>query len=280
MVEYGLRRRVGYVKASRTLHLNNRRADAKGMVAVILAAGQGVRLRPLTDSIPKGLIKIGGKPLLRHSLANLSQAGIKNVIIVVGYRGEQIRQEIGNACDGVAITYIENSEYSKTGSMYSLLKTNAQIDNDILLLESDLFYEPRAVSSAAMSSEPNLILVADARGSGDEVYIEADKEGRLIDLGKGIAREKTIGELVGISRLSYDFLKRLFTTGETELESDPGISYEEVIAATAKRYMYRVHCLYVKGLLWTEIDNAHDLDEANQLAANLQSQRLRSPNSF
>lgn len=250
------------------------------MIAVILAAGQGVRLRPLTDSIPKGLIRIGGKPLLRHSLANLFQAGVKNAIIVVGYKGELIRQELGNTCDGVNITYIENPEYSNTGSMYSLLKAKAQLSGNILLLESDLFYEPRAASCATESPEPNLILVADARGSGDEVYIEADKEARLIDLGKRIARERAIGELVGISKLSQDFLKRLFTTAEIELENDPGISYEEVIATTAKRYMYRVHCLYVKGLLWTEIDNAHDFDEANQLAAALQSQRLGDTSSF
>lgn len=244
-----------------------------GMMAVIPAAGQGVRLRPLTNSIPKGLIKIGGKPLLRYSLANLFQVGVKDAIIVVGYKGELIREELGNVCDGVNITYVENSEYSNTGSMCSLLKAEAQVSSNILLLESDLFYEPRAVTCATQSPEPNLILVADSRGSGDEVYIQADREARLIDLGKGIPREKAIGELVGISKLSHDFLKRLFATAETELKNDPEISYEEVIAATAKRYTHRVHCLYLKGLLWTEIDNPHDLDEANLLAATL-NQRM------
>jgi len=240
------------------------------MIAVILAAGRGVRLRPLTDSIPKGLIRIGGKPLLRHSLANLLQVGIENAIIVVGYKGERIRQELGNACDGVNIEYIENSEYPNTGSMYSLLKAKAQVSSNILLLESDLLYEPRAVKCATQSPDPNLILVADARGSGDEVYIQADKDARLTGLGKRIAREKAMGELVGISKLSDDFLKRLFTTAEAEIEKDPGISYEELIAITAKRYMYPVHCVYIKGLLWTEVDNAHDIDQAIRLAAAIQ----------
>jgi len=244
-----------------------------GMIAVILAAGLGVRLRPFTYSIPKGLIKIAGKPLLRHSLANLFLSRVEEAIIVVGYKGELIRQELGNACEGVNITYIENSQYSNKGSMYSLFKARTQVSSNILLLESDLFFEPRAVKCATQSPEPNLILVADARGSGDEVYIVADKDARLTNLGKGIGREKAVGELVGISKLSHDFLKRLFTTAEIELEKDPRISYEEAIATTAKRYMYRVHCLYVKGLLWTDIDNTHDLDEANQLAAAL-SQRV------
>ena len=245
-------------------------AEMTTMIAVILAAGRGVRLRPLTYWIPKGLVRIGAKPLLRHSLGNLHQAGINEAIVVLGYKGEMVRQELGNICEGVSITYLKNPEYRETGSMYSLLRAEPEVDGDILLLESDLLYEPRAVDCAKQSPEPDLILVADARGSGDEVYIHADKECRLIDLGKQIGRKKAIGELVGISKLSQAFLRHMFTQAQLEIQKNRDVSYEEVIFTTAKKHAYPVYCVYIKGLLWTEIDSAHDLDEAIRLAGVIQ----------
>ena len=70
------------------------------MKAVILAAGMGIRLRPLTEKLPKGLIKIGEKSLLEHSLDILSENGLKNVIIVIGFLGELIKQKLGRDCRG------------------------------------------------------------------------------------------------------------------------------------------------------------------------------------
>lgn len=247
------------------------------MIAVILAAGLGVRLRPITYSIPKGLIRVGGKPLLRRSLANISRQGIEEAIIVVGYKGKLIRQELGNTCEGVSINFVENSEYLTTGSMYSLCKAETQISGDILLLESDLFYEQRAVEVTKQRRERDLILVAAARGSGDEVYIRADNEGRLVDLGKAVVlKGEAIGELVGISKLSSDFLKYMFTQAQSEIVKDGEISYEEVISATARHYDYPIFCMYIKDLIWTEVDTTRDLDEANRLAGVIQSKGLES----
>lgn len=236
------------------------------MIAIILAAGRGVRLRPLTYSIPKGLIRLDDRPLLRYSLANLHRAGIDEAIIVVGYKGEMVRQELGSICEGVKVTYLENSQYRNTGSMYSLLQAQTEVKGNVLLLESDLFYEPRAINYAKQSPEPDVILVAAARGTGDEVYIRAQEDRRLIDLGKQIAKEKAIGELVGISKLSHEFLRRMFTQAQSEIRSDPEVSYEEVLSATAKQYSHPVYCVYIKDLLWTEIDNTNDLQQAVRLA--------------
>jgi 2-aminoethylphosphonate-pyruvate transaminase len=237
------------------------------MIAVILAAGQGVRIRPLTYSVPKGLLRLDDRPLLRYSLANLHRSGIDQAIIVVGYKGELVRRELGNTCEGVKVTYLENSEYQDTGSMYSFLKAETEIETDILLLESDLVYEPRAIDYAMQSPERDLILVAAARGTGDEVYIRAAEDRRLIDLGKQIGRKKTIGELVGISKLSLDFLRRMFIQARREIQRDRGISYEEVISATARHYSHPVYCVYVKDLVWTDVDNENDLQEAVRLSA-------------
>ncbi len=78
------------------------------MKAVIVAAGMGTRLRPMTETLPKGLIEIGGKTLLEHSLKALKDNGIKEIIIVIGFLGDMIKQKLSNEFDGVKITYVEN----------------------------------------------------------------------------------------------------------------------------------------------------------------------------
>ena len=108
------------------------------MKSVILAAGMGKRLNPTIGNIPKGLIKIGKKTLLERSLEILFKNRIKEVIIVIGYLGSMIKDKLGNSYSGVKIKYIWNKEYTNSGSMYSLSKAKDIIDDDVILLESDL----------------------------------------------------------------------------------------------------------------------------------------------
>jgi choline kinase len=134
----------------------------------------------------------------RYSLANLHRAGIDQAIIVVGYQGELVRQELGIICEEINVTYLENSEYQNTGSMYSM-QVETGIEGDILLLESDLFYEPRAIEYAKQSPEQDLILVAAARGTGNEVYVLAEESRHLIELGKHIAEERRLAGSLGFA---------------------------------------------------------------------------------
>ena len=122
------------------------------MQAVILAAGTGQRLRPITDNLPKCLIQIGEETLLEYSLDALRKSGIGEVIIVTGFLENMIKEKIGNNYKDVKITFILNEKYDRTGSMYSLSQAKSTIkDKDILLLESDLLYEPQAIKTALNS---------------------------------------------------------------------------------------------------------------------------------
>ena len=232
------------------------------MIAVILAAGRGVRLQPLTHKIPKGLIEIGGKTLLERSLDNLADFGIKKSIIVIGYLGDMIKEKLGSNYKGMEITYIENKEYATTGSMYSLSQTKGVIDEDVILLESDLLYGEKAIKSIINSEKKDFILVASLSGSGDEVFIVADDEKRLTALGKEIEnKEEAIGELVGISKFSIEFLEKLFETAEQDYKAkEYNYHYEEVVFKTD----YPVYVVLVDGLTWIEIDKENDLKRAKE----------------
>jgi choline kinase len=235
--------------------------------AVILAAGLGKRLKPVTDILPKGLIEIRGKSLLEYSLNALSQNGIKEVIIIVGFLHKAIKQKFKEDYSGLKITYVLNKEYSKTGSMYSFSKVKEIIKGDIILLESDLLYEPNAIKVLLDFARKDAILVSRLSGSRDEVYICVDDNQRIIELGKNIneqSRKKAVGELVGISKFSREFLSELFEKAEEDYEKGKlNYHYEECVFATSKsgRPVYAVLC---KDLTWIEIDNENDLKKARE----------------
>ncbi len=87
------------------------------MQAVILAAGQGIRLRPLTDHCPKCLVEVGGRPILRYQLEALADAGVRECVIVVGHRAAQVRDLFGTRFRDVSITYVENEIFDRTNNI-------------------------------------------------------------------------------------------------------------------------------------------------------------------
>lgn len=108
------------------------------MKAVVLAAGKGLRMRPLTNEIPKPLLKIAGKPILQHNLEQLK--GIVNeVILIVGYRAEQIKNYFGNEFQGIKIRYVYQKEQMGTGHALLLAK-NFVKGKFIVMYGDDLYH--------------------------------------------------------------------------------------------------------------------------------------------
>lgn len=105
------------------------------MKAVVLAAGRGTRLRPLTDDLPKALVDIDGKPLLTHCLDELVSLDADEFVIVVGYRSEQIIDYYGNSYNGVPITYVHQEE--PAGLAHALLQAEPEIQDDFMLMLGD-----------------------------------------------------------------------------------------------------------------------------------------------
>ncbi|KPJ58685.1 MAG: hypothetical protein AMJ42_02820 [Deltaproteobacteria bacterium DG_8] len=235
------------------------------MKGVILAAGRGRRLRPFTNNLPKAFIPIKGKPLIKYSLDNLKKAGITDVIIVTGFCESLFKKKLGDSYKDINITYISNKRYETTGSMYSLTQTEGRIDNNILLIESDLLYEFEALTKLINSPCPDVILVAPVSGSDDEVFICVDESDYLMDLGKNITnKDKAKGELVGITKLSPQFLKKLYEKAKEDYrKGEMNYHYEEVIFKLSKTYP--IKCLLVEDLAWIEIDRKEDLRRTREI---------------
>lgn len=226
--------------------------------AVIVAAGRGVRLGEMGTERPKGFIELGGTPIIERSLACLAAAGVRRTIIVTGHLAEYY-QELARRVPGIEL--LHNPHYADSGSMYTLYLARARLDDDFVLLESDLVYEQRALDVLFAAPGRDTLLTSGPTQSGDEVYVEAEN-GRLTGLSKkrGELKGTIIGELVGITRLSIRGLRAMCAHAERVFSETKHLEYEQALVAAAREV--RVDCPVVSDLAWTEIDDEGHLARA------------------
>ena len=110
------------------------------MKALILAAGYGKRLRPITETIPKSMVEVKGTPLLINALDNLANLGVMEVGIVVGHMADYIKKTIGSSYKNIALRYYEVERYLETNNVFSLYQALDFCDDDMLMLECDIYY--------------------------------------------------------------------------------------------------------------------------------------------
>ncbi len=241
--------------------------------AVILAAGLGSRLRPLTDDRPKPLVPVQGKPIIHNALISLARSGVREATVVIGYRGEAIRRSCGASFAGVAMRYVESSVFDRTGSAYSLwLAREALLQGDTLLLEGDVFFEPAVLEQLVASGAGDVAAVApfDATMEGSAVTLspaglvrEVRMKRTAADLSRGEALFKTMNlfRIAGTSLAEcvVPALDRLVWAGATRAY------LEEVLADLIAEGELKLRAVDCGGLKWSEIDSEADLRSAEAM---------------
>ncbi|MAD47908.1 MAG: sugar nucleotidyltransferase [Gammaproteobacteria bacterium] len=230
--------------------------------AVILAAGMGSRLGDLNNNKPKGLLKIGTKPIIQESIEKLSKAGIKKIYVVIGYKYKIYVDFFKENFPNVIL--IRNADYKSTNTLFSLSKIKNLINEDFLLLESDLVYESKAILEIIKNKEENLIILSGKTFNGDEVFVKS-KNGNLINMSKDLSKLEGsyTGEFVGISKISLDFFKEIMNFFNKSSDRKK-LSYEEdAFVECAKKI--KIKCLHLKKLLWSEIDDEYHLNKARKI---------------
>lgn len=227
--------------------------------AVILAAGMGTRIRKLLKNVPKGFLDIGGETLIEQSIKKLKTCGIERIIIVTGYLSEYY-ESLVKTYD--LVETVKNNVYAESGSMYSFWCAKDLIEDDMLLLESDLIYESRAIEELIKNDKEDVILLSGRTNSGDEVFIET-RDGKIKNLSKDKNDLKEItGELVGISRISYKLYQKMLKEAENMFETTLKIDYEDCIGRTAN--IHPIYFLKIEDLIWAEIDDENHLKRARE----------------
>lgn len=142
------------------------------MKAIVLAAGQGTRLRPLTDDKPKGMVEVAGKPILSHCFDQLTELGAEEFVVVVGYKKEVIIDHYGDAYEGIPITY--SHQRDPKGLAHALLTVEEHIDDDFMLMLGDNIFDANLEDVAKRQREDR----ADAAFLVEEVpWEEASRYG-------------------------------------------------------------------------------------------------------
>lgn len=229
--------------------------------AMIMAAGMGTRLGHYTDLVPKGFVSIGDKPMILRSIEVLLSCGITRIVIGTGYRCEAY-EELKK--DYPMIETCFNPLYAETNSMYTLYNTREVLgDDDFLLLESDLIFEPKAIRSLLDCAFSDVILITPVTKFQDQYYVEYDLEHTLTSCSVNKDDVDVKGELVGIHKLSHAFYDKMCRDYETILSEQPKLGYEYELLRMS-RSVSPVYVLNVSGLKWYEIDDESDLLYAEQ----------------
>ena len=233
--------------------------------ALLLAAGTGTRLRPLTADAPKCLTEVAGRSILERVVNNLRAQGIERLVMVIGYKGDRIREFLSHYADSLRIDYVYNPDYQTTNNIYSLWLARQQIQESFLLVESDLVFD--ALMLADML-HPDKIAISRILPwmNGTTVALDA-------------ARSRVTGFQVGHRTCDthsyktvnlYSLSLKTWGTVEERLShyvSEGRLSeyYEAVFADMVADGSLALDAVFFDADQWYEIDTLENLEEAEKL---------------
>jgi len=178
------------------------------MKAVILCAGSGRRLYPLTKDSPKCLLSIGNKRILEHMLDNLRAAGIHEIVLVTGYIREKIEALVQErAYQG--IEYVVNEKFDTTNTAYSLNLSLKSLDSDFILLNGDVLFDQSILDELLDHSAENCVVVDNTISLAQEEVKVTAENGRIRRIGKDLDPKVSLGEAIGINKISHKTIPQL-----------------------------------------------------------------------
>lgn len=231
------------------------------MKAIILAAGVGKRLWPVTQHRPKCLIEVGGRALLARYLEALAGVGVGQAVIVVGYKEEMIRDAVGSGLNGVRVRYVVNEQYQR-GSITSLWRVRTELDEDVLLMDADVLFDREILRRLVQSTHPTALLLDETVTQRTEECMAVVRGGRVVALTKRMPSQYDFaGEGVGFLKVRRADLGPLLASlkgyvdrGHLDMEYEDGLL--EFFGQA------RVGYEKIGGLPWIEIDFPEDLARA------------------
>lgn len=232
--------------------------------AVILVAGLGARLRPLTDDRPKALMDLGGETILGRALRLLGAAGIDDIVLATGYREDQIRTALQE--QGILATIIANPEYDTTQNSVSLARCQEALrGKSFFKLDGDVVFQPAVLERLQRSSAPLAVAVDSARDLDAEAMKVQVARGRITRFGKGIALGEAAAETIGIERLSQAGGERVLAAIQSGIAAGRRDRYyEDYYSDLVVNGELEADAVEVGDLPWSEVDTLEDLERARR----------------
>ena len=248
------------------------------MQGLILAAGMGKRLKELTNNNTKCMVKVNGVTMIERALRILDKKHLSKIIIVVGYKGDNLIQYIKTLNIATPICYINNPIYNKTNNIYSLALAKEYLCNeDTLLLESDLVFEESVIDALLDDKRETLALVDKFESWMDGTCMKLDENDCIADFIPGkylkFSEKENYYKTVNIYKFSAGFSKNTYVPFLSAYEKAMGENeyYESVIKLIALLETKEIRAKRLNGQIWYEIDNIQDLNIAESLFAENES---------
>lgn len=255
--------------------LHGRRMD-KIKTAVLLAAGTGSRLRPLTTEAPKCLTVVGGIPILERLLCNLGEQGFEKLVIVTGHLDVSIRDFLSRNSQGILVEYVFNPVYQTTNNIYSLWLAKEKIREPFLLVESDLVFDSAMLEDML---DPDRIAVSKIRPWMNGTTVSIGPEGRISAFLTGGEMGRTpCFKTVNIYSLSLPTWEKVLKRLDRFIsQGKVGEYYEAVFAEMVCEGTLSFEAVFFDPDHWYEIDTMKDLDEAEKIFGTAPPLVLKKP---
>ncbi len=248
------------------------------MQAIILAAGMGRRLGELTKENTKCMVPVNGVRLIDRLLRQLSTLPLTRIIIVIGYKGKELKEYIQSTFhiphSTLHIDFVENPIYDKTNNIYSLSMVKEQLQqDDTLLIESDLIFSDRLFPMILENPYPNLALVAKYESWMDGTMVRLDEDQYIVNFiskqAFDYADVDSYYKTVNIYKFSREFLQQQYVPFLDAYTKAVGNNeyYENVLRIISLLNSHNMKALPIGNEKWYEIDDKQDLDIAEALFA-------------
>ena len=236
------------------------------MRAIILAAGVARRLYPLTFDKPKCLLEVAGQPILDYQVKALKQVGISKATIVVGYYKGMIINHLKTNFDEFEFNFVNNPHFFETNTSYSLhLCEDVLREGECLLMNGDVLY-PVELLQRVLDDEKDNVLAVEVKQCGkEEVKVIEGADERIVAIGKELIQENSLGEFIGVAKLSEAFNSQFTDSLSQLIEAGGKADYFEAAIHPLLAKM-QLHYVDVSDLPCIEIDFLEDLDKAAELA--------------
>jgi L-glutamine-phosphate cytidylyltransferase len=238
---------------------------------IILAAGQGKRLLPLTADVPKALLDIGGKPLIERQIEAFAEQGVTDFAVVTGYAESLIKAELDRISKRlkVSVKTVFNPFYAVADNLASCWMTRQMMDNPFIQVNGDNVFRADLVAKLLVPQQRDICVAINLKDSydADDMKVMLDRD-RLTEIGKTLPLDTVNAEAIGFYVFSAQGAAAYVQELETAMRDPNSLKrwFPSVVGSLAKKI--DVGTISVSGIKWCEVDFPADLANARQLVAN------------
>jgi HAD superfamily hydrolase (TIGR01450 family) len=236
------------------------------MKAIILAAGTGTRLIPITNDKPKALVQVNGKPIISHILDSLSDSRIKDIVICVGYKADQIISYCKKNYSNLNIIFVLNKNYATTNNMYSLYLAKKHLQGDIILMNGDVIHEPSIIKTLK-KLKCTSVAVDKTVYYSESMKIAINEKDEIKRISKEISPDIAYGCSIDVYKIISSDLHSVTNKIKYIIEKEKILNQwtEVMLDSLFSNGTIKAYPFDIKGKKWMEIDDFDDLISAEKL---------------